>query len=73
MKGKRIIFTAIFQNLFSDAIATSDVYPTEDLEYIVQAQRIPGSDYRYLLLYNPFLNLRQNITSLALTSPAMSI
>ena len=32
------------------------MYPTEDLEYIVQAQRIPGSDYRYLLLYNPFLN-----------------
>ena len=43
------------KTIFSDSIATSDVYPSEDLEYIVQAQRNPDSAsyYRCLQFNNP--------------------
>ena len=40
-------FTKKQYSIFSDSIATSDVYPSEDLEYIVQAERNPGSASYY--------------------------
>ena len=59
MKGIKYVFYCNLwvhqETKFSDSIATSDVYPSEDLEYIVQSQRHPGSasDYRYSQLHNP--------------------